>query len=243
MSHKSNQRGKGRPDKARPTVQHTAAPRAVRAVAPPSGDPPPVSVVAPVAPAAAVVPPSVAAPPVAPVPPVTVAPASAAVPPQPVPSPSAPTPASAPVAPAKPTPPSAPPAAPAPVGDVPPHPPNGPRQLNGHAPFGPAGHAATTAPPAPHGHLPAEGKPTKHITQRTATPPSELSEMFETLRARFVRDRSNGARPDAARCGICYLTFAREELTYHEDAGFYACPDCDAALHARGIAMLRRQRR
>ena len=67
--------------------------------------------------------------------------------------------------------------------------------------------------------------------------------MFETLRALFVRDRANGARPDAARCGICYLTYTRDELIYHEEAGFYACTDCQHALETGAITMLRRQRR
>ncbi|MBA3825320.1 MAG: hypothetical protein H0X24_15655 [Ktedonobacterales bacterium] len=218
MSHKGNQRGKGRPDKPRPIVQHATAPRAVKAVAPPISVSPAVpepSVAEGLPPAQPPVIQSAELPP-----PVPVAPPVAAIIRPPVPAPVA-----------------------VPQSGTPPHPPNGPRAMNGRAPSPPGSSLASPLSGHPNGHLPVEGKSTKHITQRTATPPGELSEMFETLRALFVRDRTNGSRPDAARCGICYLTFAREELTYHEEAGFYACPDCQQALQARGIAMLRRQRR
>jgi hypothetical protein len=199
MSHKGNQRGKGRPEKARPAVQHTTAPRAVKAVAPPTDAVPPLAV-APASPPPAAVPPKPeGAFPVAP-------PASQASTPVPT------------------------------TNGVKAPPPNGATLSHAPAP-------ASTVVPSTNGHGNGEGKSGKHITQHTPTPPSELSDMFETLRALFVRDRANGARPDAARCGICYLTFARDELTYHEEAGFYACPDCQAALHARNIPMLRRQRR
>ena len=88
-----------------------------------------------------------------------------------------------------------------------------------------------------------EMHPTKHISQRTPTPPSELSEMFATMRALFVQDRTNGSRTDAARCGVCYLTFARDQLVYREEEGFYACPDCQTALNNGTLPMLRKQRR
>ena len=84
---------------------------------------------------------------------------------------------------------------------------------------------------------------TKHISQRTPTPPSELSEMFDTMRALFVQDRTNGSRADAARCGICYLTFSRDQLVYRETEGFYACPECQTALNNGSLPMLRKQRR
>lgn len=100
------------------------------------------------------------------------------------------------------------------------------------------------APPsAPRSHQ-ANGNPygPKHVTQRTPTPPSELSEMFATLRDLFVQDRANAARPDAARCGICYLTFPREQLVYREAEGYYACPECLAGMNGTHLPMLRRQR-
>ncbi len=84
---------------------------------------------------------------------------------------------------------------------------------------------------------------TKHVNQHTPTPPSELSEMFATLRALFVQDRSNAARPDAARCGVCYLTFSRDQLVYREAEGYYACPACLDGLNGTHLPMLRRQRK
>nr|MBF6592552.1 hypothetical protein [Ktedonobacterales bacterium] len=88
------------------------------------------------------------------------------------------------------------------------------------------------APPATaHGaHGASEPIPGRHITQRTPTPASELTPMFEELRQLFAQDRAYGARADAARCGICYLTYPRDELIYREQDGFYACPAC-----ARGL--------
>jgi hypothetical protein len=85
--------------------------------------------------------------------------------------------------------------------------------------------------------------PGRHITQQTPTPPGELSEMFATMRALFVQDRANGSRTDAARCGVCYLTFPRDELVYREAEGFYACPACEQALRNGTLPMIRRQRR
>ena len=84
---------------------------------------------------------------------------------------------------------------------------------------------------------------TKHISQRTPTPPGELTEMFATMRALFVHDRTNGSRADAARCGVCYLTFPRDQLIYREVEGFYACPECQTALSNGSLPMLRKQRR
>jgi hypothetical protein len=83
----------------------------------------------------------------------------------------------------------------------------------------------------------------KHVTQRTPTPPSELSDMFATLRDLFVHDRANAARADAARCGICYLTFPREQLVYREAEGYYACQECVAGMNGTHLPMLRRQRK
>lgn len=104
--------------------------------------------------------------------------------------------------------------------------------------------SATAAPPpraAQNGN--GDHHTQKHISQRTPTPPGELSEMFATMRALFAHDRTLGARGDAARCGICYLTFPREQLVYREADGFYACPDCDTALSHTSLPMLRRQRK
>ncbi len=103
--------------------------------------------------------------------------------------------------------------------------------------------AAATPPqerePAP---VPVATAP-RHISQHTPTPPSELTEFLQSLRELFVADRANGSRSDATRCGICYLTFARDELTYREEDGCYLCARCAAALGHQHIPMLRRQRR
>ncbi len=84
---------------------------------------------------------------------------------------------------------------------------------------------------------------TRHITQRVATPPNALSPLLETLRALFSEDRANGAQADAMRCGICYLTYHREFLRYHEAEGFYACQACETALGSAQVHMVHRQRK
>lgn len=85
--------------------------------------------------------------------------------------------------------------------------------------------------------------PMRHGGQRTPTPPSELTAMLDSLREMFVRDRANGSRGDAARCGVCYLTYSQAELTFREDDGLYLCRDCSNALGNQHLPMLRRQRR
>ncbi len=84
---------------------------------------------------------------------------------------------------------------------------------------------------------------TRHITQRVATPPNALTPLLETLRALFSEDRGNGAHADAMRCGICYLTYHREFLRYHEAEGFYACQACEVALGSAQVHMVHRQRK
>lgn len=108
--------------------------------------------------------------------------------------------------------------------------------------------SATAPPPAvptvkASAAVPPEPLPGRHTTQRTPTPQGELSDLFESLRELFVRDRANGARGDAQRCGICYLTFPREQLRYREEEGFYACLDCETVITTQRIVMLRRQRK
>ncbi len=84
---------------------------------------------------------------------------------------------------------------------------------------------------------------TRHITQRVATPPNALTPLLETLRALFSEDRGNGVHADAMRCGICYLTYHREFLRYHEAEGFYACQACEVALGTAQVHMVHRQRK
>lgn len=83
----------------------------------------------------------------------------------------------------------------------------------------------------------------RHITQRTPTPSSELTPLLEALRALFNQDRTLSAHGDAVRCGICYLTFPRDQVHYHETEGFYACPTCEAALGKHQLPMIHRQRK
>jgi hypothetical protein len=107
-----------------------------------------------------------------------------------------------------------------------------------------SGAAASAPVPAPKASQSnGDTHSAKHTNQRTPTPPGELSEMFATLRALFVQDRANAARPDATRCGICYLTFPRDQLVYREAEGYYACPECLSGLNGTHLPMLRRQRK
>lgn len=92
-------------------------------------------------------------------------------------------------------------------------------------------------------HTSSEPAPVRHGGQKTPTPPSELTPMFTELRELFMRDRAFASRQDTARCGICYLTFARDQLVLRETDGFYACPTCEASLGHQQLPMLRRQRK
>lgn len=105
-----------------------------------------------------------------------------------------------------------------------------------------AAQRAESPPPAAVAPPPASPHP-RHTGQHVPTPPSELTPLLESLRDLFVQDRANGARADATRCGICYLTFPRDELTYFEQAGYYACRACAAATAAHQLTMVRRQRK
>ena len=99
-------------------------------------------------------------------------------------------------------------------------------------------------PPAQEKPLPMHGmKTARHTAQNTPTPRGDLTYMLDTLRQLFVHDRMVGARPDATRCGICYLMFTPDEVVYREDEGFYACVNCAGALGPQRLPMLRRQKR
>lgn len=111
--------------------------------------------------------------------------------------------------------------------------------------------ATSAPPPAPVAPRFARGPeppsaPTphpRHMGQKTPTPPSELTGLLDALRELFAQDRATGSRADAARCGLCYLTFPRDELVYVEDAGYYACRACAEATSNQRIMMLHRQRK
>lgn len=98
-------------------------------------------------------------------------------------------------------------------------------------------------PVVPASHGAGESVTVRHGGQRTPTPLGELTPMFTELRDLFARDRAFASRQDTARCGICYLTFTRDQLIFRETDGFYACPVCDASLGQRHLPMLRRQRK
>jgi hypothetical protein len=121
-------------------------------------------------------------------------------------------------------------------------------------------HAEAPAPPYREDqHVPADmhGQPAKappismgkaadeprYTRQRTPTPPGDLTDMLKSLRDLFVRDRAIAAQSDARRCGVCYLMFAPEDVTYREDDGCYVCAGCQKALGAQRMAMLRRQKK
>jgi hypothetical protein len=82
----------------------------------------------------------------------------------------------------------------------------------------------------------------RYSTQRTPTPPNELTEMIDSLRQLFVQDRLYAARFDATRCGVCYLTYSTDMVTYREDDGCYICSTCAKVLGNNHIPMIRRQR-
>ncbi len=101
-------------------------------------------------------------------------------------------------------------------------------------------HGTAKAPPISTGKATDEPRYTR---QRTPTPPGDLTDMLKSLRDLFARDRAIAAQPEARRCGICYLMFAPEEVTYREDDGCYVCAGCQKALGAQRMAMLRRQKK
>ncbi|HKD74606.1 MAG TPA: hypothetical protein VKB76_03895, partial [Ktedonobacterales bacterium] len=113
-----------------------------------------------------------------------------------------------------------------------------PHRDDQHAP--PDAHGPAKAPPISTGKAADEPRYTR---QRTPTPPSDLTDMLKSLRDLFVRDRSIAAQSDARRCGICYLMFAPEDVTYREDDGCYVCAGCQKALGAQRMSMLRRQKK
>jgi hypothetical protein len=101
---------------------------------------------------------------------------------------------------------------------------------------------ATEPHPASGVESSSQQSPNRYTAQRTPTPPNELTGLLDSLRELFVRDRNFASRPDAGRCGICYLAFPVSELEYREEDGFYICSSCGAALGMQHIPMLHRQR-
>ena len=67
--------------------------------------------------------------------------------------------------------------------------------------------------------------------------------LVDSLHEIFARDRAIASQGGAARCGVCYLHFPSDELTYRDAEGFYVCQNCAHALGAVRVPMLRRQQR
>jgi hypothetical protein len=67
--------------------------------------------------------------------------------------------------------------------------------------------------------------------------------LIDSLHEVFARDRALASQGSVARCGVCYLHFPTEELTYREDDGFYVCESCAHALGLARVPMVRRQQR
>ncbi len=107
-------------------------------------------------------------------------------------------------------------------------------QMTEDVPLPPRSNSSTNGNQSNHG---------RHTGQQTPTPASELTPLLDSLRAIFINDRAVGSRADVGRCGICYLIFAREELHFHEEEGFYACETCETALGTARLPMVHRQRK
>jgi hypothetical protein len=71
----------------------------------------------------------------------------------------------------------------------------------------------------------------------------DFEAMIASLHELFERDRQIASQPDSARCGICYLYFPLNELSYREDDGFYICTNCERQLGKQWLPMLRRQQK
>lgn len=107
---------------------------------------------------------------------------------------------------------------------------------------------ATPGTPAPH------AAPAAHLTDAEdddVSAPSAPREdvrgavggLIDSLHDLFTHDRSIASQGGISRCGICYLHFPANELTYREAEGFYVCESCGQALGVGRIAMVRRQQR
>ncbi len=70
-----------------------------------------------------------------------------------------------------------------------------------------------------------------------------IGALIDSLRDLFARDRVVASQGDVARCGVCYLHFPTDELTFRDEEGFYVCESCARALGTTRVPMLRRQQR
>ena len=71
----------------------------------------------------------------------------------------------------------------------------------------------------------------------------DFEEMITSLRELFASDRQVASQTDSKRCGICYLHFTINDLTYREVEGFYICANCVQTLGKQNLSMLRHQQK
>ncbi len=112
------------------------------------------------------------------------------------------------------------------------------REANPSAPAHPA------QPAAPAAHL---NETEEDGVSAQATPREDVrgavGGLIDTLHDLFAHDRSIASQGGISRCGICYLHYPANELTYREAEGFYVCESCGHALGAGRVMMVRRQQR
>ncbi len=81
------------------------------------------------------------------------------------------------------------------------------------------------------------------IPGRTYSSSFDFDNLIVSLHELFVQDRHVASQQDSTRCGICYLHFAVNALTYREEEGFYVCQNCERTLGKQKIPMVRRQQK
>lgn len=136
---------------------------------------------------------------------------------------------------------------------------NGANGTNGaHGDHGASGTTDANQPPPSREAIP--GAPTPHTALAAhlsdaddddVTAPSAPREdvrgavggLIDSLHDLFTHDRGIASQGGISRCGICYLHFPANELTYREAEGFYVCESCGQALGVGRIVMVRRQQR
>ena len=91
------------------------------------------------------------------------------------------------------------------------------------------------------GALPVIGPTTTGI-EHTHSSSYEFEQLIQSLRELFEHDRHIASQQDTTRCGICYLYFPVNDLTYREE-GFYICIACEHALGKQHVTMLRKQQK
>ena len=80
-------------------------------------------------------------------------------------------------------------------------------------------------------------------TSRSYSGSLEFENLIASLRELFAQDRQVASQQEGTRCGICYLHFTANSLTYREEEGFYVCQGCEKGLGKHKIPMIRRQQK